>query len=180
MNIQLYTVGHSTTDFKKFCDILKSFRIEKLIDVRSYPGSRYVPDFNKENLEVELPKRQIDYTHFRNLGGRRKSCCKDDYSLVEGWKNQAFQNYASYTLTEEYEEGIKRLIDAAKLQTVCIMCAESVPWKCHRLIISNTLASKGIEVFHIVGENCIPHELNRFGAKAVLKDGKVLYPKAEE
>ncbi len=93
MNTRLYTVGHSTTDFEKFCGTLKSFHIQTLIDVRSYPGSRHVPVFNKENLESELPKRQIDYIHLKNLGGRRKSYCKDDYLLVEGWKNQAFKNY---------------------------------------------------------------------------------------
>lgn len=176
----IYTIGHSANDFDEFCNTLKSFGVQKVIDVRSYPGSRHVPAFNKENLEVELPIRRIEYAHFRKLGGRRKSYCKDDYLLVDGWKNQSFKNYASYTLTKEYEEGISELLAAAEIQTICIMCAESVPWKCHRLLISNTLADRGIEVVHIMGKGVgIPHELNRFGAAPISKNGRIIYPKQQ-
>lgn len=175
--MRIYTIGHSTTDFEKFCNILKHFEIQKLIDVRSYPGSRYVPKFNKENLEIELPLRQIDYMHFSQLGGRRKSSAQFE-CFVGGWKNASFKNYAAYTLTDKYEEGIAELLKIAQNKTVCIMCAESVPWKCHRLLISNTLTIKGVEVFHIMDENqLLLHELNKYGAKSLNSNGKVIYPK---
>ncbi len=177
--MQIFTIGHSVTKFDDFYNILKAFKIDRLFDVRSHPGSRYVPQYNKEDLAIELKKHGIDYVHFRKLGGRRKSNNQVDYTLVDGWRNQSFRNYASYTLTEEYNEGIKELISEASKDTICIMCAESVPWRCHRLLISNTLSNLGIEVIHILDkEHVIIHQLNKYGANAVSKDGKIIYPKA--
>ncbi len=176
--MRIYTIGHSNITLEKFVQCLQSFDIQKLIDVRSHPGSRYVPCYNKENLMQTLPAMQIEYSHFPQLGGRRKSCNLEDYDLVEGWKNTSFKNYASYTLTREYEEGIHALIKEAKHHNICIMCAESVPWKCHRLLISNTLTLRGLEVFHIMDKGeCILHSLNKYGAKAEDKKGKLIYPK---
>lgn len=175
--MKIFTIGHSHLDFSLFVSVLKSFHIEKLIDVRSMPGSRHVPQFNQETLSFELEKEKIEYVHFPKLGGRRKGSCKDDDERVNGWKNHSFQNYASYTMTPEYEEGIEELLAEAKKKSVCIMCAESVPWRCHRLLISNTLVSKGVEVFHIMSKRqYLLHELNRYGAHAEIHDGKVIYP----
>lgn len=174
--MRIYTVGHSSLDISKFCKILKSFGIEKIIDVRSYPGSRYVPQFNKETLGDEFKKEGIEYEHFSKLGGRRKSCSIDN-TLIEGWKNESFRNYASYTLSDEYEEGINELIEEGKKKTVAIMCAESVPWKCHRLLISNNLTNKGVEVIHIMGEGQSEmHQMNKYGAKTEKREGKIIYP----
>lgn len=176
--MKVYTIGHSTLDFDKFCDLLSLFGVQKLVDVRSYPGSRYVPTFNKETLGVALKNRNIDYVHFSKLGGRRKSNNKQDYTLVEGWQNESFRNYASYTLTQEYKDGIDELLEIGKNCVICLMCAESVPWKCHRSIISNTLVDRGVEVLHIMSDgNAIPHELNKYGATVAKKDGDIIYPK---
>jgi uncharacterized protein (DUF488 family) len=179
-NKRIYTIGHSTADFDTFIENLHSFNVQILIDVRSLPGSRHVPHFNKENLEIELPKRNIEYLHFPKLGGRRKSYVKDDYSLVDGWENKSFRNYASYTQTLEYAGGISELIEIAKVKLACLMCAESVPWKCHRSIISNTLTNLGIKVFHIMDkEKAELHHLNKYGAHTLEKNGKLIYPKSE-
>lgn len=176
--MKIFTIGHSTTDFEQFCDTLNYYGIEKLIDVRSHPGSRYVPHFNKEFLSIELKKLQFDYLHLTKLGGRRKSKYESDYTLVNGWRNQSFRNYASYTLTDEYSEGIQQLINEASTKVVCIMCAESVPWRCHRLIISNTLVNMGIEVIHIINKNqTTVHQLNKYGASVQYQNGKIIYPK---
>lgn len=176
----IYTIGHSTLDIADFCNCLLDYKIQNLVDVRSYPGSRYVPNFNKENLIITLPNYNITYTHLPKLGGRRKSYSNDDHNNVNGWKNQSFKNYASYTLTKEYETGINELIEYAKKQIICIMCAESVPWKCHRSIISNTLVDKGIKVYHIINENqLIAHKINMYGAKAKKINGKLFYPKSD-
>lgn len=175
--MKIFTIGHSTHTIDDFINLLKESNIELLIDVRSYPGSRYVSWFNKENLETVLTDNNIEYCHMNILGGRKKSCAQKHVSLVNGWKNKSFLNYASYTLTDEYEKGITELIKRATQKQVAIMCAESVPWRCHRLLISNTLFAKGMDVYHIVSSNnIIKHSLNKYGAFAIIKDEKVLYP----
>ena len=175
--MDIYTFGHSTHSQEEFLNILKSYNIETLVDVRSYPGSKYVPQFNKENMEVWVPENNIEYIHMKELGGRRKGNKDLDKSLVDGWENQAFRNYAGYTLTEEYEEGINRLITLGEDKTTCYMCAESVPWRCHRLLISNTLVLRGINVYHIMSESkTITHKLGMYGATPVVKGDKLIYP----
>ena len=133
---------------------------------------------SKKELEKSLKKQKIKYIHINELGGRRKKPKEIDESLINGWKVAAFKNYAGYTFTNKYEEGINRLIDLSKNEKTCIMCAEAVPWRCHRLIISNTLTFKGIDVFHIMNENkIIQHEVGMYGAKTFIKEDKLTYPK---
>lgn len=178
--MNIYTIGHSTHSEEEFVLILKNYNIEVVVDVRSYPGSKYVPQFNKENMEKWLPQNGIKYIHMLDLGGRKSKRKEIDESLINGWKSVAFRNYAGYSLTKEYEEGIDRLIELAKKNCVCYMCAESVPWRCHRLIISNTLVSKSVDVYHIMTEKkTILHEIGMYGAKVEMKEGKLIYP-AEE
>ncbi len=178
--MKIFTIGHSTRSIVEFIDLLKENSIKMLVDVRSHPGSRYVPCFNKENLEIILKYNNIEYCHLTILGGRKKSYDNSHYSLVNGWKNASFLNYASYTLTPEYEKGIQQLLAIASHKNTAIMCAESVPWRCHRLLISNTLFAKNIEVHHIMNSHTtIKHELNKYGAFAVIKNNKVLYPATE-
>lgn len=178
--MHIYTIGHSTLSIEDFLNCLLRYKIQTLVDVRSYPGSRYVPDFNKEHLQITLENANIKYVHLSKLGGRRKSYSTDDYNNVNGWKNQSFKNYASYTLTKEYDSGINELINYAKTQIVCIMCAESVPWRCHRLIISNTLVDRGIMVYHIINSNqLITHKIGMYGAEVKKIDGKIFYPKSD-
>lgn len=178
--LRIYTIGHSTLAWDAFVTLLQAFQIEKLIDVRSMPGSRYVPHFNQETLSVALAREDIAYGHIPNLGGRRKSANPQDAAHMQGWKNSSFRNYAAYTLTPDYEAGLRELLAEAKKRRVCIMCAESVPWRCHRLLISNTLFARGISVFHIMGkEQCPAHTWNRYGAYAEIHGEKVLYPPLE-
>jgi uncharacterized protein (DUF488 family) len=176
---ELYTIGHSTYDKQQFLSILHFFEIKVIADVRSYPGSRRYPHFNKENMELWLAENGIGYAHIPQLGGHRRKTEGADEALTEGWENEAFRNYSAYTLTEEYERGLDKLIKIAREKTTCVMCAESVPWKCHRLIISNSLVAKGVRVQHIIDGNARDHEINKYGAPAVIRDSKPVYPKAE-
>lgn len=178
MNMEIYTIGHSTHTEKEFVSLLKEKNIKLLVDVRSLPGSKYVPQFNKENMEIWLPKKDIEYIHMSELGGRRNKNKKIDELLVNGWENTAFRNYAAYSLTKEYEKSIDELINLSKKSKTCYMCSEAVPWRCHRLIISNTLVLKGMNVYHIIDDkHTITHEIGMYGAKPINKDSKLIYPK---
>lgn len=179
--MDIYTIGHSTHSSEEFTDLLKAYKIETLIDVRSYPGSSHMPQFNKENMEKWIPKQGIRYLHMPELGGRRKKNREIDESLINGWRNPSFRNYAAYSLTEEYEIGTSKLIAIEGQERVCYMCSESVPWRCHRLIISNTLTLKGLTVHHIMTEKkTILHEIGLYGAKAVVAGSKLIYPNQQE
>lgn len=176
--MDIFTIGHSTHSQEEFISLLRDYHIEVLVDVRSYPGSNYVPQFNKENMEIWVPENDIEYIHMKELGGRRKGNKDLDQSLIDGWENQAFRNYAGYTLTPEYEDGINRLIHLGENKTLCYMCSEAVPWRCHRLLISNTLVLRGINVYHIMSEaKTITHELGMYGATPVIEGNKLIYPK---
>lgn len=178
--LKIYTIGHSTHSQEEFIDLLKTYEIDVLVDIRSYPGSRHVPQFNKENMEKWIPEAEIQYIHLKELGGRRKNNKEIDETLVNGWNQIAFKNYAGYSLSSEYQEGIKELMDLAKRQKVCYMCSEAVPWRCHRLIVSNTLVIKGFEVFHIMSKTkTINHELGLYGAKPKLDEDTIIYPKED-
>ena len=179
--MDIYTLGHSTHSEEDFISILKAYGIEVLVDVRSYPGSKYVPQFNKENMEIWISENDIEYIYMKELGGRRKGDKDLDKSLIDGWENVAFRNYAGYTLTPEYKDGINKLIDLAENKRVCYMCAESVPWRCHRLLISNTLVLRGIKVYHIMTQTkIITHELGMYGATPVIVGEDLIYPKQIE
>ena len=124
-----------------------------------------------------IPKNDIKYIHMAELGGRRNKMSDIDESLVNGWKNPAFRNYAAYPLTKEYEQGIEKLISLAEKSRVCYMCSEAAPWRCHRLIISNTLVLKGINVFHIMTDTkTISHQIDMYGAKATKQGSRLIYP----
>lgn len=180
ISMKIFTIGHSTYTIYDFINLLKKNKIKILIDIRTYPGSRYVPWFNKEQLKVFLADNRIEYLHLKILGGRKKSYTQSHFSLVNGWKNKSFLNYASYTLTDEYAKGIDELITKATQKQVAIMCAENLPWRCHRLLISNTLTANNIDVYHILNATTIiKHSLNKYGAYAIVKDKKVLYPLKE-
>ncbi len=177
ISIEVYTIGHSTHTEKEFVLLLKKNKIEILVDVRSFPGSKYVPQFNKENMKMWLAKENIKYIHIEELGGRRNKNKEIDELLVNGWKNPAFRNYAAYSLTQGYEEGIDRLIKLSRENQVCYMCSEALPWRCHRLIISNTLVSRGISVNHIITDSSIiTHEIGMYGAVAIKKGSQLIYP----
>ena len=168
--LSLWTIGHSTLAIEDFLNRLTVFRIETLVDVRSYPGSRRYPQFNQENLNSSLAGAGIDYLHLRELGGRRRS--RPD-SLNLAWRNESFRGYADYMETSEFHEGIERLLAIAGERATAIMCSEAVWWRCHRSLISDYLKVKGIEVVHIMAPE--KSEAHRLTAPAKIVDGELSY-----
>ena len=145
---KIWTIGHSTHPFNEFVAMLKSFQIELVADIRSFPGSRRYPHFNKEILENSLPINEIEYVHLRNLGGRRKTNI-DSHNT--GWRVAAFRGYADYMETEIFTKAIRELEFLAGKKRVAFMCAEAVWWRCHRSLVSDYLKHKGWEIIHIMG-----------------------------
>lgn len=144
----IYTIGHSTHSLNDFVEMLQSFDIRVLVDIRHFPGSRKFPHFNKENLAAELPKVGITYTHLEDLGGRRK-VHKD--SKNNRWRNDSFRGYADYMETENFELAAAKLEAIALKQPTAYMCSEAVWWRCHRSMVSDYLKAKGWTVLHIMG-----------------------------
>ena len=172
MNDQLsiWTLGHSTLSIEEFIARLKCFEITLLADVRSFPGSRRYPHFNKENLTSALIDARVRYEHFRELGGRRRPR-PDSLNMI--WRNESFRGYADYMETPEFRGGIERLLDLVQQQRVAIMCSEAVWWRCHRSMISDYLKVKGIDVLHIMGEG--KTEPHPFTAAARVVNGELSY-----
>lgn len=176
---RIWTVGHSTLSKEQFLSELADADIDLLADVRSLPGSRHNPQFNQEDMQIWLPESDVLYRHLEDLGGRRRNKAADPV-LNAGWQNASFRSYADYTLTDDYERGLAELDRLAGDHRVAIMCAEAVPWRCHRSLIANTLVARGREVEHLMfGAAPIPHEVGRWGADAVVDDGTVTYPAAD-
>lgn len=144
---RVWTVGHSTRSAEEFMEILAAHKIEALVDVRSFPGSRRYPQFNKQQFASALTENGIDYFHLPELGGRRRPR-KD--SKNTSWKNQSFRAYADHMETEEFQQGIERLLKIAGKKRAAIMCAEALWWRCHRSLISDFLKARGVEVIHIL------------------------------
>jgi uncharacterized protein (DUF488 family) len=143
----IWTIGHSTRSLEEFLSLLHSFGIRLLADIRNYPGSRRYPHFNKEALERSLPANDIQYKHFKDLGGRRKPL-KDSVNTT--WKNSAFRGYADYMQTTEFENAANELQQLAKVQPTAYMCSEAVWWSCHRSLLSDHLKVRGWQVMHIM------------------------------
>lgn len=171
----IWTIGHSTRSFEELLTMLQSFRIEMLADIRSYPGSRKFPHFNKENLEVVLPKAGIEYVHILKLGGRRK--VKPD-SLNTTWHHPAFRGYADYMETHEFKEGINELVQIALKKRTAIMCSEAVWWRCHRSLVSDYLKSNGWIVMHILSAG--KEEEHPYTKPARIENGVLTYRQAEK
>lgn len=167
--LKIWTIGHSTRTFAEFVELLEQNRIETVADVRSYPGSRRYPHFDRENLAVALPEHDIDYTLMKQLGGRRR-VRPDSQNTV--WRNAAFRGYADYMETREFADGINALIDLARGKRVAIMCAEAVWWRCHRSMIADKLKSLGVRVEHIMDRGNIDHP---YTAAARILDGRLVY-----
>lgn len=173
--LTVYTIGHSTHDKKKFLEMLKAHGIKLLIDVRTIPRSRKVPQFNRDVLEEYLRKNKILYVHMPQLGGLRHSC-KD--SINTGWRNLSFRGFADYMQSDEFWKGIEDLMIYAKGNDAAIMCAEALPWRCHRSLIADALLSKGIKVFHIISEkSLLEHKMTEF---AEVRNGRIFYPAAKK
>ena len=168
--LQLWTIGHSTRSAEEFAHLLQVHKISTLVDVRSFPGSRRYPQFNKSSLEEFLPTINVEYVHAPRLGGRRKPNAKSHNSA---WKNASFRAYADYMETAEFKEGIRDLIEIARKQSTAIMCAESLWWRCHRSLIADYLKAAGVTVVHILDEK--KTEMHPFTSAARIVDGELSY-----
>lgn len=168
---RIWTIGHSTRKIDIFISLLEENGIKLVADVRTLPGSKRYPQFNKEELTKSLNSHGIRYEHFPELGGRRKA--KKD-SRNTAWRNASFRGYADYMETEEFHKGIERLLDFThEAGRIAIMCAEAVWWRCHRSLISDYLKTRGIEVLHILDANKTdPHP---YTSAARIVDGKLSY-----
>jgi uncharacterized protein (DUF488 family) len=168
---RIWTIGHSTRDIEDFTSMLEANGIKLLADVRSLPGSKRYPQFNKEALAESLSARGIRYEHFPELGGRRKA--KGD-SRNTAWRNASFRGYADYMETEQFRQGVEHLLTLAhETGPAAIMCAEAVWWRCHRSLISDYLKARDIEVIHILdASKTQPHP---FTSAAHLIDGTLSY-----
>lgn len=168
--LSIWTIGHSTRSIEEFTAALKAFNIQTLVDVRSFPGSRRYPHFNKENLTKSLEEQGIQYVHLPSLGGRRRA--RPD-SVNIAWRNEGFRGYADYMETAEFREGVDALMKYAAAAPTAIMCSEAVWWRCHRSLISDFLKVTGHDVVHILSER--KSEAHPFTSAARIIDGRLSY-----
>jgi uncharacterized protein (DUF488 family) len=167
----IFTVGHSTRPQDELIAILKEAGVGLLVDVRRFPGSRRHPQFGKEALRAGLAAAGIAYRHEPDLGGRREP--RGD-SPNTAWRVAAFRGYADHMASAEFKAALERLLEPPALPTA-VMCAEAVPWKCHRQLIADALVARGVEVVHLLGPGQRQaHALNP--EAAVGPDGVVVYP----
>ena len=145
--------------------------VERLVDVRTAPGSRRMPHFSRASLELTLPERGIEYAHMPELGGRRKALPD---SVNAGWRNDSFRGYSDYMQTEDFWRAIDQLRVHATAKSTAIMCAEAVPWRCHRSLIADALTVQGVAVRHVTGRG--EPAIHRLTAFASVLDGRITYP----
>jgi len=170
MAFTVWTVGHSTRSIDELVGVLHAYDIELLVDVRRFPGSRRVSQFNRLELETSLVGNHIDYCWLESLGGRRRV---EPHSVNVGWRNEAFRGYADYTATEEFASGLFELLMLAHGLRTAIMCAEVLWWRCHRRIIADVLTSLGASVVHI--RDASDSEVHRLASPARVVDGQLVY-----
>jgi len=166
--MRIYTIGHSTRSLDELVHLLAASGVQRLADIRRYPGSRRYPHFSRDALAAALPPRGIAYVHMPELGGRRTPS-KD--SPNDALKNAQFRGYADYMGTTEFADAIERLLSMDG--PTAIMCAEAVPWRCHRSFVADDLVRRGVEVVHIVGPNDRrKHEMNPLATE---EQGRLVY-----
>ena len=174
MKPQLFSIGHSNQPLDRFLGLLVQHRIEALVDIRRFPGSRKYPHWNQENLAASLQEAGIEYHWIETLGGRRRSKKADPVSLNRGLRNESFRSYADYMLTEEFHQAAGRLLEIAAHKRAAMMCAEAVYWRWHRRLVSDFLLANDVTVQHIFPNGEVrPHKLTEGGK---VEQGKVTYP----
>lgn len=157
---RVLTIGHSTRSAEDFIDLLKTHGVKMIIDVRTVPRSRHNPQFNMDTLPQALKSVRIGYKHMPGLGGLRHAL-RDSPNM--GWHNSSFRGFADYMQTKEFEQNLEKLIRLAQRKKCCLMCAESVPWRCHRSLIADALHVRGITIGHIMTNRPPqPHKLTPF------------------
>ncbi|HEX8169146.1 MAG TPA: DUF488 domain-containing protein [Thermoanaerobaculia bacterium] len=166
---RIYTIGHSTRTLEEFVALLREHGIARLADIRRYPGSRRYPHFAGESLAQSLPAHEVAYEHFADLGGRRRPAAD---SPNAAWTNEQFRGYADHMSSPAFRTAIERLLTDDRASAV--MCAEAVPWRCHRNLLADDLVRREIEVVHIIA----PHstKLHELSPMARLESDRVVYP----
>jgi uncharacterized protein (DUF488 family) len=181
---RIFTIGHSTRTQDEFIAILREFKIEMLVDIRRFPGSRRLPHFNRQELEQTLPAAGIEYIWLEDLGGRRSGPKLAD-SQNPGLTSPGFRHYADYMQTEQFQKAVERLIqialatakrsEAGSAKIAAIMCAEKLFWKCHRRLLSDYLVAHGVQVEHIMESGRLqPHKLSLDAV--ITTNGSIIYP----
>jgi uncharacterized protein (DUF488 family) len=170
---KIFTIGHSTRDISEFIDLLASHAITQLVDIRTIPKSRHNPQYGQDELQKSLKESGIDYMYLTELGGLRPAV---KHSINDAWRNKSFRNYADYMQSDEFTKGLDELIKLSQKKTTAIMCAEAVPWRCHRSLVSDALLMRDIGVDEIIGSNNTrSHTMTSF---AVVDGKHIFYPKS--
>jgi uncharacterized protein (DUF488 family) len=168
---RIMTIGHSTRPISEFIEILKTYKIKLLVDVRKIPKSRHNPQYGNTRLQKSLNLNNIAYFHMEGLAGRRRT---QKETKNGAWRNASFRGYADYMQTEEFKKALTKLISLSKRRRLVIMCAEAVPWRCHRSLIADSLLAQKIPVDDIFSKtNARPHKLPDF---AKVRRKQVSYP----
>jgi uncharacterized protein (DUF488 family) len=169
--LTVFTIGHSNRTWKEFLGLLRAHSVARVVDVRSIPRSRHNPQFDQRTLRKKLRAAKIGYVHLRKLGGRRHTR-RDSVNM--GWRNASFRGCADYMQTAEFEIGLERLMKLARNKRSAIMCAEAVPWRCHRSLIGDALTVRGIRVEDIMSvKTARVHSLTPF---ARVRNKVITYP----
>jgi uncharacterized protein (DUF488 family) len=169
--ITVFTIGHSTRPVREFIGLLVSNRVRQLIDIRTIPRSRHNPQFNGQALAARLRASKIRYVHLPELGGLRKG--RPD-SVNLGWRNASFRGFADYMQTPEFEAGLMRALQLAEQRPSVLMCAEAVPWRCHRSLVADALLARDIRVKDIIGSS--PPKEHTYTSFARVDGTKITYP----
>jgi uncharacterized protein (DUF488 family) len=167
----LYTIGHSTRSLQELIAALQAHQIQTLVDIRAFPMSRRLPQFNRDALEQTLPRAGIRYVWMKSLGGYRKKALAESPHIA--LRNPSFRNYADYMLTTEFDVAIAELVALGELSRTAYMCAERVYFRCHRMLVSDWLVAHGHEVLHI--DDTRPAKPHKLTTEARMVDGRLLY-----
>ena len=172
--LNILTIGHSTRSWNDFLEVLRAHGVKRVIDVRTIPRSRHNPQFDRDVLKKTLRAARIGYVHLSNLGGLRRAR-RDSPNM--GWRNASFRGYADYMLTPEFDAGLQRLIKLTRQRRGVLMCAEAVPWRCHRSLIGDALTVRGFRVEDIMSKN--RSQLHRLTSFARVQNKRLTYPASE-
>jgi uncharacterized protein (DUF488 family) len=173
-SLVVLTIGHSTRTLEDFISLLREYGVQKVVDLRTIPRSRHNPRFNREELPSSLKAVGIGYVHMSGLGGLRRSVSD---SPNTGWRNLSFRGFADYMQKKEFEKSLRALMELAKTERLALMCAEAVPWRCHRSLIADALSVRGVQVQHILSSTSLqPHEITPW---AKVNGPHITYPSEE-
>ena len=173
--MRVWTIGHSNHTLQAFLELLQGHRLEALVDVRRFPGSRRQPQYGRERLCAALAERHVTYHWLPALGGRRRPLPD---SPNTAWRNASFRGYADYMDSDAFAAGLAELIELARIGRTAAMCAEALWWRCHRALIADALRVRGIEVVHILGaNNAVMHP---YTSPAYIENGRLCYSRRSE